>query len=144
MWLDKLKELKSASGMTSKKIAEGTNLPLPTIVRIFSGETNDPRVDTVRRIVAFLGGSLDDVFAESGAVIGDQKLSALSAELECALSELSSARAEVSVLTASNTALTAEIELLRLKVAHKDEIIAHKEKIISLYARQDKYLYPES
>ena len=138
MWLDNLKELKKKTGMSSKLIAEKTNLPERTITRIFSGDTEDPRVDTVRRIVVVLGGSLDDIFAESGAVIGDRNLANLQAEVDQLTVELSSVTAELSVLKNTNTALLAEMDLLRLKLDHKEEIIAHKEKIIALYNQYDK------
>jgi transcriptional regulator with XRE-family HTH domain len=138
MWFDNLKELKKKANLTSKQIAERANLPERTVVRIFSGETNDPRIDTVRRIVAVVGGSLDDIFAESGAVIGDQNLAALQAEVERLTVELSSAMTELSVTKNTNAALSAEADLLRLKLDHKEEIIAHKEKIISLYGQQEK------
>ena len=65
MWLDNLKDLKRKAGMSAKQIAEKTNLPERTVTRIFSGDTDNPYVDTLRRIVAVLGGSLDDIFAES-------------------------------------------------------------------------------
>lgn len=138
MWFDNLKELKKKAGLTSKQIAEMTNLPERTVVRIFSGETNDPRIDTVRRIVSAVGGSLDDIFAESGAVIGDQNLAALQAEVERLTVELASVTTELSVIKNTNSALSAEADLLRLKLDHKEEIIAHKEKIISLYGQQEK------
>ena len=76
-----LKELKKRTGMSSKQIAEKANLPEKTVIRILQGTTSDPRVDTVRRMVAAMGGSLDDIFAESGAIIGDQKLASLQEEL---------------------------------------------------------------
>lgn len=138
MWFDNLKELKKKANLTSKQIAERANLPERTVVRIFSGETNDPRIDTVRRIVAVVGGSLDDIFAESGAVIGDQNLAALQAEVERLTVELASVTTELSVTKNTNAALSAEADLLRLKLDHKEEIIAHKEKIISLYGQQEK------
>jgi transcriptional regulator with XRE-family HTH domain len=138
MWFDNLKELKKKAGLTSKQIAEMTNLPERTVVRIFSGETNDPRIDTVRRIVSAVGGSLDDIFAESGAVIGDQNLAALQAEVERLTVELASVTTELLVIKNTNSALSAEADLLRLKLDHKEEIIAHKEKIISLYGQQEK------
>ena len=138
MWFDNLKELKKKANLTSKQIAERANLPERTVLRIFSGETNDPRIDTVRRIVAVVGGSLDDIFAESGAVIGDQNLAALQAEVERLTVELASVTTELSVTKNTNAALSAETDLLRLKLDHKEEIIAHKEKIISLYSQQEK------
>lgn len=138
MWLDNLKELKTKTMMTTKQIAEKANLPEKTVIRILQGTTSDPRVDTVRRIVAAMGGSLDDIFAESGAIIGDQKLANLQEELYQVTVELSGANSELSIIKNTNAALMAENELLRQKLDHKDELLAHKEKIISLYSQVER------
>ena len=47
MWLDNIKELKKAKGMSAKQIAEATKLPERTVTRIFSGDTDNPYVDTL-------------------------------------------------------------------------------------------------
>lgn len=44
MWLDNLKELKKKAGMSSKQIAEKTNLPERTVTRIFAGEAEHDRI----------------------------------------------------------------------------------------------------
>ena len=124
MWLDNLKELKKAKGMSSKQIAEQTNLPERTVSRIFSGDTDNPYVDTLRRIVAVLDGSLDDLFAESKIVVGGQDLATAQAEVERLTAEASMLSAENTVLKDKVTALTAENDLLRLKLEHKEEIIS--------------------
>lgn len=124
MWLDNLKELKAKTGMSSKQIAEKTNLPERTVSRIFSGDTDNPYVDTLRRIVAVLGGSLDDIFAESKTVVAGQDLVALQAEVERLAAEVGLLSAENSILKDKVTVLTTESDLLRLKLEHKEEIIA--------------------
>jgi transcriptional regulator with XRE-family HTH domain len=124
MWLDNLKELKAKTGMSSKQIAEKTNLPERTVSRIFSGDTDNPYVDTLRRIVAVLGGSLDDIFAESKTVVAGQDLVALQAEVERLTAEVGLLSAENSMLKDKVTVLTTESDLLRLKLEHKEEIIA--------------------
>jgi transcriptional regulator with XRE-family HTH domain len=131
MWLDNLKELKKEKGMSSKQIAEKTNLPERTVIRIFSGDTDNPYVDTLRRIVAVLGGSLDDIFAESKTIVGSQDLITAQAEVDRLSAEVDRLLAEVSLITAENTmlkdkvsVLTAEGDLLRLKLEHKEEIIS--------------------
>lgn len=138
MWLDNLKELKAKTTMTTRQIAEKANLPEKTVIRILQGTTSDPRVDTVRRMVSAMGGSFDDIFAESGAIIGDQKLASLQEELCQVTVELSVANSELAIIKNTNAALMAEIELLRQQLNHKDELLAHKEKIISLYSQVDK------
>lgn len=124
MWLDNLKELKKKTGMSTKQIADKTNLPERTVVRIFSGDTDNPYVDTIRRIVAVLDGSLDDLFAESKIVVGSKDLATLQAEVDRLNAENSMLVAENVVLKDKNVALNAEIDLLRMKLEHKEEIIS--------------------
>ena len=138
MWLDNLKELKKEKGMSSKQIAEKTNLPERTVIRIFAGDTDNPYVDTLRRIVAVLGGSLDDLFAESKIVVASQDLVAaqeevnrLNQEIERLNQEIERLNTEIALLTTENTiikdknvTLSSEVDLLRLKLEHKEEIIA--------------------
>lgn len=124
MWLDNLKELKRTKGMSTKQIAEKTSLPERTVARIFSGDTDAPRVDTLRRIVAVLDGSLDDIFAESGSVVANADLVALQAEVERLNAENALISAESAVLRDKIVALTSENDLLRLKLEHKEEIIS--------------------
>ena len=124
MWLENLRELKRAKGMSSKQIADKTMLPERTVKRIFSGDTDDPRVDTLRRIVTVLGGSLDDIFAESGAVIVSQDLATLKAENDRLSAELKLLQTKVGVLQDLNASLTAENSMLRTELKHKDELLA--------------------
>lgn len=124
MWLDNLKELKKSKGMTSKQIAEKTNLPERTVTRIFSGDTDNPYVDTLHRIVTVLGGSLDDILADTKVVVGDHNLVTLQENVDVAVAERDLLAVENSTLKSQVAALTAENELLRLKLAHKEEIIA--------------------
>lgn len=124
MWLDHLKELKAETKMTSKQIAELTNLPERTVIRIFSGDTDNPYVDTLRRIVAVLGGSLDDLFAESKIIVGDHNLITAQETVEQLAAEIAMLKAENSILKDKVSALTSENDLLRLKLEHKEEIIS--------------------
>lgn len=131
MWLDHLKELKKEKGMSSKQIAEKTNLPERTVIRIFAGDTDNPYVDTLRRIVAVLGGSLDDLFAESKIVVASQDLVAAQEEVNRLNQETERLNTEIALLTTENTilkdknvTLSSEVDLLRLKLEHKEEIIA--------------------
>lgn len=124
MWLDNLKELKKNKGMTTKQIAIETNLPERTVARIFSGDTDNPYVDTLRRIVAVLDGSLDDLFAESKIVVGNKNLAQLQEEFEKLNAELTMVNTEYALLKDKVVVLTAENDLLRLKLEHKEEIIS--------------------
>ena len=124
MWLDKLKELKREKDVSSKQIAEGTHLPERTVSRIFSGDTDNPYVDTLYRIVAFLGGSLDDLFAEGSAVVGNKNLKDLQDELDILKAERDVLLAEAAISKDKITALSNENDLLKMQIKYKDEIIS--------------------
>ena len=132
MWLDNLKDLKKQSGMSAKQIAEKTNLPERTVSRIFSGDTENPYMDTLRRIVDVLGGSLDDLFAESKVRVANTDLIALQAEYDKLSSEAGDLRAENVRLKDKNAALEVENDHLRLTLEHKEEMLAHKQQIVEL------------
>ena len=123
MWLDNLKELKKEKGMTSKQIAEKTNLPERTVARIFSGDTDNPYVDTLHRIVTVLGGSLDDILADTKMVVGEKNLVTLQADVDVVTAERDLLAAENAILKDKVVNLTTELDLLRLKLEHKEEII---------------------
>lgn len=61
MWLDRLKEMKNKSGLTTRQIAEQSGLPEPTLVKLFAGVTKDPKLTTVQQLVHFFGHTLDDL-----------------------------------------------------------------------------------
>ena len=124
MWLDNLKELKKAKGMTSKQIADATKIPESTIKRIFSGETEDPYVFTIHRIVIALGGSLDHILADTNAVLAQESLVEVKETVGVAEAERDLVAAENAILKGKVDALTAENEMLKMEIKHKDEIIA--------------------
>ena len=112
MWLENLKELKKARGMTSQQIADATNIPVSTIKRIFAGETPDPYISTIHRIVTVLDGSLDEILADTGAVLAPRKL--MENEI---IAELKTLREKIS-------AQETEILLLKEQLHSKDELLA--------------------
>lgn len=124
MWLDNLKELKKNAGMTAKQISESANLPERTVVRIFSGDTPNPYVDTLYRIVTVLGGSLDDVLADSKTVVGNANLATLQNEVDRLNGELALLQTENVMYKDKVGVLTAEIDILKMKLEHKEEIIS--------------------
>lgn len=124
MWLDNLKELKKQTNLSSKQIASMTNLPERTVSRIFSGDTDNPYVDTIYRIVSFLGGSLDDIFAEGSAVVGNKNLKDLQDELDLLKAERDVLVAEAAITKDKISALSAENDLLKMQIKFKDEIIS--------------------
>lgn len=131
MWLNNLKELKTAKGLSNKYIAEQTKLPERTVNRIFSGETLNPSMDNLIKIVRCLGGSLDSIFADTEVVVGGAGLitmqtdiDRLTGEIERLTAELDLAKAEIAMLEGKVVNITAENEILRLKLEHKEELLA--------------------
>lgn len=124
MWLENLKELKKAKRMTTKQIADATKIPESTIKRIFSGETDDPYVSTIHRIVTVLGGSLDHILADTNAVLATESLAAAKESVEMAEAERKLLITEIETLKAKVSAQETELLLLKERLQHKDEILA--------------------
>ena len=146
MWLDNLKELRKAKGMSVKQIAEQTNLPERTVTRIFSGDTDNPYVDTLHRIVTVLGGSLDYILADTKVVVGSSDLIALQADVDRLNGEVEQLNVELTLANAENVAqkgridaLLAENEILRLKLEHKEELLALHNYYIKMKGTEQKY-----
>lgn len=124
MWLQNLKELKAKTGMTSKQIAEKTNLPERTIIRIFSGETDHPYADTLDIIVKALGADLGDIFTDTSVIVATAEMVDIKEKVDVVEAERDLTLVENEMLKAKNAALTTEVELLKKELQHKDEIIA--------------------
>ena len=60
-WLDRLKEMKKKSGLTTMEIAEQSGIPEPTLEKLFAGVTKEPRLNTMIQLVHFFGYTLDDL-----------------------------------------------------------------------------------
>lgn len=124
MWLDNLKELKKQSGMSSKQIAEATNLPERTVCRIFAGESDHPYADTLDRIVKVLGYDLGDIFADTEVIVASPKLVEIKDTVNVVEAERDLVQVENEMLKSKVAALTTEIELLKRELQHKDELLA--------------------
>lgn len=124
MWLDNLKELKKSKGMTTAQLAEATKIPESTIKRIFSGDTTDPYVTTIHRIVIALGGSLDHILAETNAVLAPESIVEVKENADVVEAERDLILVENEMLKSKVAAMTTEIELLKKELQHKEEIIA--------------------
>ncbi len=125
MWLDNLKEIRKLAGNpTNKKIAEDANLPERTIARIFAGDTHNPYVSTIDLIAQALGSSLNDVFADTKVVVGNEKMATLQESIDIVTAERDILVTENNILKDKIVTLTAELDLLKLKLEHKEEIIS--------------------
>ena len=124
MWLENLKELKTKTGMSSRQIAEKTNLPERTIIRIFSGETDHPYADTLDLIVKAMGADLGDIFSDTGVIVATDELVSIKENVDVVEAERDLINAENEMLKTKVAALTTENELLKKELQHKEEIIA--------------------
>jgi transcriptional regulator with XRE-family HTH domain len=124
MWLENLKELKKKTGMSTKQIAEKTNLPERTVCRIFGGETDHPYADTLDLIVKALGYDLGDIFADTNVIVATDDLVEIKESVNVVEAERDLTLVENEMLKTKVAAMTTEIELLKKELQHKDEIIA--------------------
>ena len=124
MWLENLKELKKKTGMSSKQIAEKTNLPERTVSRILAGETDHPYADTLDLIVKALGYDLGDIFADTGVIVATDDLVGIKESVDIVEAEHDRILVENEMLKTKNAALTMEIELLKKELQHKEELLA--------------------
>lgn len=69
MWLDRLKEMKKNSGMTTSEISQQSGIPEPTLEKLFAGATKEPKLETMKHLVHFLGYSLDDLYKENSKIL---------------------------------------------------------------------------
>ena len=116
MLLENLKELKKEADMTYEDIAEKSKTPLSTVKNIFSGKC-EPLASTLYRIVKALGGSLDDILADTNIVLSPKRLIEVQETAEVA-------EAELEMLRAKTTAQETEILLLKEQLKHKEEVLA--------------------
>lgn len=60
-YVERLKMIKEEKGLTNNEIARIGNLPLPTVTRVFNGQTLNPTFETITGIALGLGVSLDEL-----------------------------------------------------------------------------------
>ena len=127
MWLANLKELKKTKGMTIKAIADKANLPERTVARIFSGETDNPYIDTLHRIVAAMDSTLNDILGDTNVVVATDDIVSVRESANVIEAERDMIAVENDILKAKVAALTSEVDLLTKELAHKEELLTlHK------------------
>jgi transcriptional regulator with XRE-family HTH domain len=124
MWLVKLKEAKEKSGMSLKQLSDSSGVTEKTLTRIFAGGASMPRFGTLGDIASALGTSLEEIFAESNAMVASGDLIELKADAERISAENNLLKAENAMLKDKVGNLTAENDILRMKLEHKEEIIS--------------------
>lgn len=117
--LANLKALKLKKGLSSSKIAEMANLADRSVSRLFSGESDDPGVLLVGKVINALGTTWADVTGETG----DRPLAELLATVESLTAEQERLQKENIELRELNTTLTIENDTQRRELKHKDELL---------------------
>ena len=123
MWLENLKELKKAKGMTTKQISDASKIPESTIKRILAGDS-EPLASTLHRIVMVLGGSLDYILADTNVVLSPQTIVEVKESAEVVEAQRDLIAVENDMLKSKVAAMATEIELLKKELSHKEELIA--------------------
>ena len=130
-WLIILIVLKNKVEMTAKQISEKENLAEKSVSNVFLGKSKNPGVDLIRRIIHALGGSWREIFGESDAVICNQSLATLQAEVdrltqdnELLTSALNIKEIDLSVERSKVVTLENEIQLLKLKLEYEEKLNA--------------------
>lgn len=54
-WFERVKELKKSTGINTKELSEKACVPLGTLNKLLSGQTEKPKLDTLEKIAAALG-----------------------------------------------------------------------------------------
>lgn len=143
MLLNNLRKLKEVSRMTYEQIAEASKTPLSTVKRIFSGDC-EPLASTLYRIVTSLGGSLDEILADTNVVLSPKTLAEVKETLEEVKETADAVEAERDHIADENVRLrvqvaemSAKIELLEMQLKHKDELFElirqHKDELRALH-----------
>lgn len=142
MWNERILEAKKSQGISPKTMSERTqgHLPERTIIRILSGETPNPRIDTIIELGAAVGLTPQELFADTNVVASTETL----VEVKETLAETEENLAEVietaEVVEAEKKLAEAELDALRARVAAQDTEIAvlkeklrHKEELLAVY-----------
>lgn len=130
-WLINLIELRNRVGLSIKQIAENENLAEKSVSNVFSNKSKSPSVNLIRRIIHALGGSWREIFCETDAVIGNQDLTTLQAEVDRLTEEnsileskLQLTKLELDSQKEKSAALENEIKILNLKLEYEKKLVA--------------------
>lgn len=126
MWLQVLKEYKEKSNKTNKQIAIESKLPPRTVERIFLGQTPNPTIATLIPIAQVLGTSLDELFADTSAIVGTQRI----IELQTTIDEL---KADKELLIADNNLLKSEVTNLTTRLELTETKLKYSEKLLAVF-----------
>lgn len=123
MWRERIIEAKTAQGISSKTMAERMQTTEKTVKRLLSDNSKSPYITTVLEAGAAVGLSPQEIFAETGLLIGSKTVAELQEELNATNEELKLYKFDCTVLEERVDELTAEIEKLRLELEHKEDLL---------------------
>ena len=137
-WIENLRTLKKEKKVTYEWIAEQSGQTERTVIRIFAGETDDPKCKTLKPICYALGVTLDEVLTDTTTFLSTKRLSALKEEAEQLMAENDRLAAEVERLCGEIALISADNAVLRDRVATaenalKDTKLALQEEIIAIH-----------
>lgn len=134
MWLDNLKELKKEKNMSTKALALASNLPEKTVIRILSGATASPYLDTLDRLASALDSNIGEILAGTRAVVGDTTLAEMQAKIDELTAKNEEISAQLELATKDNAiqidkvnVLTKELDLANLKLMYTEKLLATHE-----------------
>lgn len=146
MWRERINQEKNTLNITYKTMSERIlgRIPERTISRILTGETENPRIDTIIELGEAVGLTPKELFADTNVVAAPETLVATSeklvattetiVEVKNALEEVKEATiisdaektlvaAEIEELKTKLAAADTQIELMKVQIRQKDEII---------------------
>ena len=124
MWRERIIEEMNAKGISKKTMAERMKTTEKTVKRLLSEDSKSPYITTVLEAGAAVGLSPQELFAETGLIIGSKTVAELQEELNAVNEELKLYKFDCSILEGRVDELNAEIEKLRMELAHKEELLA--------------------
>ena len=124
MWRERIIEAKTAQGISTKTMAERMQTNEKTVKRLLSDDSKSPYITTVLDAGAAVGLSPQEIFAESGLLIGSKTVAELQEELTILNNELKLYQDDCAILQGRVNTLTTENEKLRMELAHKEELLA--------------------
>ena len=129
-WLENLKQVKKDKNVSNKWISEKSSVPQKTVDRIFAGDTDSPKFDTIRLVCEALGVSIDDIASDTMTVLGSKTHVALQAENDTLTAENIALRDKLEKITAENILLREQVchfksqnDALQIKLEHKDKLL---------------------
>lgn len=124
MWRERIIEAKTAQGISSKTMAERMNTTEKTVKRLLSDNSKSPYITTVLEAGAAVGLSPQEIFAETGLLIGSKTSAELQEEITILNNEVELYKDDCAILEERVDELAAENEKLRIELAHKEELLA--------------------